>query len=52
MISREGVTLAEKLGGGASGDVYGGVYQGRQVAVKVKAEDTRDDPCSLSSALV
>ena len=40
-IARDEVQLLEKLGSGASGDVFAGVYQGRDVAVKVRIRRVR-----------
>eukprot|EP00752_Nemacystus_decipiens_P006044 g5455.t1 len=43
VIPREEVVLGERLGSGASGDVYAGVYRGRDVAVKVFKSDVGPD---------
>ncbi|CAB1113824.1 unnamed protein product [Ectocarpus sp. CCAP 1310/34] len=42
-IPREEVVLGERLGSGASGEVFAGVYRGRDVAVKVFKADIGPD---------
>eukprot|EP00903_Cladosiphon_okamuranus_P020128 g18482.t1 len=43
VIPREEVVLGERLGSGASGDVFAGVYRGQDVAVKVFKSDVGPD---------
>ncbi|CAM9522199.1 unnamed protein product, partial [Scytosiphon promiscuus] len=42
-IPREEVVLGERLGSGASGDVFAGTYRGKDVAVKVFKSDVGPD---------
>lgn len=47
MIPREEVVLGERLGSGASGDVYAALYRRHEVAVKVCDGDSAlNDGCA------
>ncbi len=51
IIPREEVVLGERLGSGASGDVFAAVYRGQDVAVKVRARMRWKSPGSPENAV-